>query len=94
MYGMNLRGVSELRDLEHHKFRSVGAEDFAAEMQENHSKIKEWLQYSNQEYKHREDQNGREIKFEVGDLVLAQIRKEIFLSGTYNKLKNEKDRAM
>jgi hypothetical protein len=30
----------------------------------------------------------------VGDLVLAQIRKEIFLSGTYNKLKKEKDRAM
>jgi hypothetical protein len=49
MYGMNPRGVSELRDLEQHKFRSVGAEDFAAEMQELHSKIKERLQYSNQE---------------------------------------------
>jgi hypothetical protein len=41
MYGMKPRGVSELRDLEQSKFRSVGAEDFEAEMQELHNKIKE-----------------------------------------------------
>jgi hypothetical protein len=38
MYGMQPRGVSELRDLEQSEFRSAGAEDFAAEMQELHSK--------------------------------------------------------
>jgi hypothetical protein len=43
MYGMQARGVSELRYLEKSEFRSVGAEDFAAEMQELHSKIKERL---------------------------------------------------
>jgi hypothetical protein len=40
MYGMQPRGVSELRDLEQSEFRSAGAEDFAAEMQELHSKSK------------------------------------------------------
>jgi hypothetical protein len=33
MYGMHPRGVSELRDLEKHEFRSTGVEDFVAEMQ-------------------------------------------------------------
>ena len=32
MYGMQPRGVSDLRDLEKSEFISVGAEDFAAEM--------------------------------------------------------------
>jgi hypothetical protein len=32
MYGMQPRGVSELRDLEHNEFRSIGVEDFATEM--------------------------------------------------------------
>jgi hypothetical protein len=32
MYGMQPRGVFELRNLEESEFRSVGAEDFAAEM--------------------------------------------------------------
>jgi hypothetical protein len=67
MYGMQPRGVSELRDLEKIDFRSARAEEFVAEMQELHSKIKEWLQNSNQEYKHSVDQHRREIQFEVGD---------------------------
>jgi hypothetical protein len=41
VYGMKLRGVSNLRDLEHSEFRSAGDEDFIAEMQELHNQIKE-----------------------------------------------------
>jgi hypothetical protein len=43
MYGMQPRGVSELRYLEKNEFKSVGAEYFFAEMQELHKKIKERL---------------------------------------------------
>ena len=42
---------------------------------------------SNQEYKRRADQRKRQLQFEVGDMVLAHLRKERFWRGTYNKLK-------
>jgi hypothetical protein len=41
MYGMNPRGVSELRDLKQSEFRSVGSEDFATDMQKIHNQIKD-----------------------------------------------------
>jgi hypothetical protein len=46
---MQPRGVFELRDLEQNEIRSVGAEDFAAEMKKLHSQIRGQLQSSNQE---------------------------------------------
>jgi hypothetical protein len=53
LYGIQPRGVSELRVLEQGEIRSTRAEDFAAKMQKLHSRIKEQLQSSNQKYKHR-----------------------------------------
>jgi hypothetical protein len=87
---MNSRGVSELRDLEHSEFRSAGAEDLTAEMQELHNQIKAQLWRINNEYKCRADQHRRKIQFEVGDQVLAHLRKEIFPRGTYNILNLKK----
>jgi hypothetical protein len=75
MYGMQPRGVSELRDLEQREFRSARAEDFAAEMKYIHNKIKERLHNSNKEFKHRANQYKRELQFKVGDLVLSHLRK-------------------
>jgi hypothetical protein len=89
---MQPRGISELRDSEQIATRSESAEDFAEAMKELHSQVKERLQSSSQEYKHRVDQHRRQLQFEVGDLILAQLTKERFPRGTYNKLKMKKIR--
>jgi len=39
VYGMHLRGILKLRYLGDVEFRSVGEEDFAAEMQKLHDQI-------------------------------------------------------
>ena len=57
VYGMQPRGVSELKYLEQNEFTSASAEDFAEGMKEIHSRVKERLQSSSQEYKWRENQH-------------------------------------
>jgi hypothetical protein len=59
-------------------------------MQKLHDLIKGQLHNSSQKYKSRIDQKRREVNFEIGDQVLAHLRKEIFLKGKYNKLKMKK----
>jgi hypothetical protein len=55
VYGMQPRGISELKDAEQAEVRSASAEDFAEGMKDLHSRVKERLQSSSQEYKRRAD---------------------------------------
>ena len=59
-------------------------------MQNLHDHIKRQLQESSQKYKIQVDQKRKEVHFEVGDKVLAHLRKERFLRGTYKNLKMKK----
>jgi hypothetical protein len=61
VYGMQPRGVSELRDSEQTVTSSDSAEEFAEAMKEIHNHVKERLLKSNQEYKHRADQHRRQL---------------------------------
>ena len=77
-------------DSEQNATRSASAEEFTEAMKELHSQVKEHLQSSSQEYRHRADQHRRKLQFEVGDLVLAHLRRERFPRETYNKIKMKK----
>jgi hypothetical protein len=89
-YGRQPRGVSEMRDSKQIMTKSARAKEFAQAMEELHSRMKQRLLETNQEYKRRADQHRRQLQFEVGDLVLAHLRRERLPRGTYNKLKIKK----
>ena len=52
--------------------------------------MKARIQQSNTSYKARVDSKRRERNYEVGDLVLAYLKRDRFPKGEYNKLKMKK----
>jgi len=69
---------------------SVEREYFATSMSELHDKFKQRLHDNDSKYKHKVYLKRREVKFEVGYMVLAHLRMERFPRGEYNKLKMKK----
>jgi hypothetical protein len=94
VYGRQPRGVSELRDSEQTNTSSANAEEFTEAIKELHSQVKERLLKSSQEYKRRADQHRRQLQFEVGDLVLAHLRKERFSERNIQQAEDEENQAM
>jgi hypothetical protein len=41
VYGIQPRGITDLRDINQDEFRSVGEEDFAIEMKKLHDRVRE-----------------------------------------------------
>ena len=87
---MYRRGVHELRDLGKLEKRSADGEDFAQAMSDLHEQVKLKLVDSSQRYKQQAYFKRREVQFNVGDEVLAHLRKERFPKVQYNKLKFKK----
>ena len=84
-YGIHPRGVCELRDLGQLEKRSVDGEVFATRISELQEQVKARLQQSNTNYKAKAYSKRREKNYEVGDLVLAYLRRDRFPKGEYNK---------
>ena len=90
LYGMHPRGVCEFCDLGQLEKMSSHGEEFAMRISELQEQVKARLQRSNTSYKARADSKRRENNYEVGDLVLAYLKRAIFPKGEYNKLKMKK----
>jgi len=81
---MNLETLGEY-------IKEVQQEKNVTTMQEIHEQVKQRLQESDLKCNTRVDLKRIEQILEVGDLILAHLRKEIFPKGEYNKLKLKKN---
>lgn len=63
-------------------------EAMAERIQKLHTKVIEHLTKTAESYKEEKDKKRREVRFQIGDLVMAHLKKKRFLAGTYEKLKD------
>ena len=70
---MHPRGICELRDLGNLESRSADGEDFATSMSELHEQVKKRLEDTSYKYKQWGYLHKKEVKFQVGDMVLSHL---------------------
>ena len=69
---------------------SQATKNMADHIQAMQEEVRQKLETTNAKYKEVANKKRREKIFNVGDLVLVYLRKERFLVGTYDKLKDKK----
>lgn len=75
MYGLCPRGVLELGDLKGYEGIHCHVDKFYQSMREFHEQVKKTLMEVNQNLKDNKDERRRDLKLEVGDLVMVFINK-------------------
>ena len=86
VYRLHPRGSFELKELKDRSKGSGYVEDFFLSMKEVHDLVRKTLQKSNQKITQRVDEKKKDLKFQVGDLVMVYLNKERLQKGIPNKL--------
>ena len=86
VYGTHPRGVMEVRDVKSMERTSAQASDFVEVIKEIHQEVKDRLEKVTMKYKEATYTKRRDLQFEIGDLVMVNLKKERLPKGKFTKL--------
>jgi len=86
VYGIHLRGLFELRDVQGLDKRSGYADSFAEAMKKIHQQVRDTLHQNSQKIKARVDQRRRDVQYQIGDMVMVHLNKNRLPIGKHSKL--------